>query len=147
MTPQDAPCGLYSTDDDVHAAARVVPAQGRTGALVGHLERAAQHLLAVVAELRGGSGIQANDVDESASSMAMNGAVISPHECPPSVPATTRRLLSVGDVAERLGVDPKTVRRWRQDGQLPPAIDLGSVLRWRPEDIALGLAERQEVQP
>lgn len=43
--------------------------------------------------------------------------------------------LTVRDVAERLQVDERTVRRWREEGKLPPAFANGSVVRWRSEDI------------
>ena len=61
-----------------------------------------------------------------------------------SVPSSRPKpLLSARGVAERLGVDPKTVRRWREAGKLPPAIDVAGVLRWRPEEIEAWLRERE----
>lgn len=44
-------------------------------------------------------------------------------------------LLSVRDVSARLQVDQKTVRRWRKEGKLPPAVTIAGVVRWRPEAI------------
>ncbi len=53
-------------------------------------------------------------------------------------------LIGIKEIAERVGVSEKTVRRMRERGDLPPAIDLGSVIRWRPEVIEQWLAEREE---
>lgn len=51
-------------------------------------------------------------------------------------------LLTTEQVAERLAVDPRTVRRWALDKVLP-AIDLGSVYRFEPEAIEAWLEERR----
>jgi len=48
---------------------------------------------------------------------------------------TPARLLSVRDVAERLALSERTVRRLRRQGVLPAGIEIGGVLRWRPEEI------------
>jgi len=53
-------------------------------------------------------------------------------------------LLSTTDVATILRVDPKTVRRWREEGHLPSAIQVGGVVRWKPEDIETWLEDRRE---
>ena len=55
-------------------------------------------------------------------------------------------LLSARDVAARLGVDPKTVRRWREAKKLPPAIDVAGVLRWRSDVIESWLRELEGSQ-
>ena len=58
---------------------------------------------------------------------------------------TTRaRLMSVHDVAQRLQLDERTVRRMRARGELPPALDLGSVLRWAEPDFEAWLEGRRE---
>jgi len=58
---------------------------------------------------------------------------------------TTRpRLLSIQDIADRLGIDARTVRRMRARGQLPPAIDLHSVLRWDEATIDAWIEGRRE---
>lgn len=44
-------------------------------------------------------------------------------------------LMNAKTVAARLQIDPKTVRRWRREGKLPPAITIGGVVRWRAEDV------------
>ena len=60
----------------------------------------------------------------------------------PPDPREFERLLSVQDLADRLGVDPKTVRRWRRDRVLPEALVVGGVVRWRPAMIDAWLASR-----
>ncbi len=57
---------------------------------------------------------------------------------------TRPRLLSIQDLAERLQLDARTVRRMRARGQLPPAIDLHSVLRWDEAVIDAWLEGRRE---
>ncbi len=59
-------------------------------------------------------------------------------------PVEQQPFLTVADLAERLNVAPGTVRRWRRQGALPPGIDLGGVVRWRPEVIEAWIAEREE---
>ena len=63
------------------------------------------------------------------------------------VPETTlpaRQFVTVRDVAERLQVDTKTVRRWREEGKLPRALSVGGVVRWRPEAIDEWIAAQEE---
>jgi predicted site-specific integrase-resolvase len=50
----------------------------------------------------------------------------------------------VNDVASQLSVGPRTVRRWRAEGRLPPAVEVAGIVRWRPEAIERWLAEQQE---
>ena len=57
-------------------------------------------------------------------------------------PVEPVRLLTARDVAERLRVDAKTVRRWRESGRLPPAIEIGGVVRWRTQDIDAWIEEQ-----
>lgn len=45
------------------------------------------------------------------------------------------RLLTPGDVATLLGVDPKTVRRWSVEGKLPSGTTPGGHRRYRYADI------------
>ena len=62
----------------------------------------------------------------------------------PGTAAARRPLLTAADLAQRLSVDQKTVRRWRAEGKLPPAVELGSsVLRWESEVVDTWLAERR----
>jgi predicted DNA-binding transcriptional regulator AlpA len=48
---------------------------------------------------------------------------------------TPARLLSVRDVAERLYLSERTVRRLRQRGDLPRGIEVAGTIRWTPESI------------
>lgn len=40
------------------------------------------------------------------------------------------KMLTAQDLSKLLQVDAKTVRRWRNDGHLPPALEIGGVIRW-----------------
>lgn len=61
----------------------------------------------------------------------------------PEAPALPR-LLTVSDLARLLRLDERTVRRRRREGSIPPAIDIGGSLRWRPSEIEAWLDERRE---
>lgn len=60
---------------------------------------------------------------------------------PQAAPAA---LLGVPELAELLTVDAATVRRWRRENRLPPALVVGKTVRWRPEDIEAWIAENRE---
>ncbi len=55
-----------------------------------------------------------------------------------------RRLLRVQELAELLQVQDRTIRRMRARGELPPAIDLHSVLRWDAATVDAWLEGRRE---
>ena len=57
-------------------------------------------------------------------------------------PVKSAPFLTAADIAKRLQVDAKTVRRWREAGQLPPALEVGGIIRWRAEDIDAWLQEQ-----
>ena len=67
----------------------------------------------------------------------MDGVAVSAESAP-----APGRLLTAHDVAERLRVNAKTIRRWRESGRLPPAIELGGIVRWRARDIDAWLEEQ-----
>ncbi|HEX7992356.1 MAG TPA: helix-turn-helix domain-containing protein [Streptosporangiaceae bacterium] len=48
--------------------------------------------------------------------------------------ANTAALLTIDQVAERLAVSPRTVRRMVNDGSLP-CVRVGRQIRFRPKDI------------
>ncbi len=56
----------------------------------------------------------------------------------------TRQLLTVTGLAELLSVDGKTIRAWRERGQLPAAVKIGGVIRWDADDIDRWIAEKRE---
>ncbi len=58
----------------------------------------------------------------------------------------TRPFLTVNDVARVLQVDEKTVRAWRERGQLPPAVKIGGVIRWDAAGIDRWIAENREAE-
>jgi len=53
---------------------------------------------------------------------------------------TPARLLTAEDLAARMQVDARTIRRWRKAGKIPAGIEISGVLRWRPEEIEGWLA-------
>jgi DNA-binding transcriptional MerR regulator len=50
--------------------------------------------------------------------------------------------LSTREMAERLGVSPKTLLRRKRRGELVPAIQAGKLIRWRPGDTPTALSAR-----
>ncbi len=55
----------------------------------------------------------------------------------------TRRLLDPQTLCEMLGVPRSTLYGWRQTGDGPPAIKVGRLLRYDPEDLERWLDERK----
>jgi excisionase family DNA binding protein len=51
-------------------------------------------------------------------------------------------LLTIDDLAEMLRVSTRTLRTWRHEGELPPAITIGGALRWRRADVDAWLAKK-----
>ena len=56
----------------------------------------------------------------------------------------TERLLTPADLATRYGVTIRGLRGLRYRRMLPPAIKVGTHLRWRPEDVLAWEASRLE---
>ena len=100
---------------------------------------------ALFAELGGvlGDVAQAvqNQLAETPKSRLMEGPESPMNACPET--PSPGPLLTVSDVAARLQVDARTVRRWRCEGRLPGAIEIAGVVRWRPEVVETWLAERE----
>ena len=107
------------------------PAEAHTGAHMGtHGDRLAELLeqlpgalrdVAEILETLGGKcDIQLADIAEIEPS-----SETVPKPAPP-------QLLTVADLAHRLRVDQKTVRRWREERRLPAALEVGGVIRWDP---------------
>jgi predicted DNA-binding transcriptional regulator AlpA len=55
--------------------------------------------------------------------------------CSVKEPAASARLLTAEDLAARLQVDARTIRRWRRAGRIPAGIEIAGVVRWTPESI------------
>ncbi len=54
--------------------------------------------------------------------------------------------LTAGEVAKVLGVSPKTVNRWANDGRIPCAVTLGGHRRFRA-NVIRDVAERMGLGP
>jgi excisionase family DNA binding protein len=57
---------------------------------------------------------------------------------------TAPRLLTIKQLAERLTVSVGCVRAWRIRGEGPPAIRIGSALRWDEREVDAWLNARRE---
>jgi predicted DNA-binding transcriptional regulator AlpA len=62
----------------------------------------------------------------------------------PKPTPTPERLLSAHDVARRLQVSISTFWRLRAADQAPPAVKIGGVLRWRPDDVEAWIADQRD---
>ena len=54
----------------------------------------------------------------------------------------TPALLSTYQLSELLGVDPRSIERWRQTGDTPRYLKLGRLVRYDPRDVETWLAEK-----
>lgn len=64
-------------------------------------------------------------------------AVQRQHAAPPS------NLMHAADVAAEFGVNVRTLRRMRKEGQAPEPIKIGNTLRWRRADVDRFLRARK----
>jgi len=102
-----------------------------TAALWARLERLHRDLADCYRDLLGRGEKDGEDVLESGQIRVAAGAEQSDIT---SVPKP-RKMLSAKALADLLDVDAKTVRRWREEGRVPEPVQIGGVIRWRPEDI------------
>jgi predicted DNA-binding transcriptional regulator AlpA len=58
--------------------------------------------------------------------------------------AENSELLTIQEVAGRLTVSVGCIRAWRLRGEGPPAIRVGSALRWDPDEVDGWLDSRRE---
>ena len=59
----------------------------------------------------------------------------------------TVELLDITELSRLLGMTEKAVyNRRHREGALPPAMKLGSSLRWHPDDVDAWLAEQRETE-
>jgi len=52
-------------------------------------------------------------------------------------------LLIDAEVADRLQVSPRTLRKWRAEGTGPPWIQIGRQVRYNPRDVKTFLEKRR----
>lgn len=116
------------------SAAHVEHRGGAQSGLASALRRFSEALDNVSREFSDLSRSCAKELDDVGSSRLM---VPVPHEFP-------SQLLSVSAVADRLSVDAKTIRRWRSEKRLPPAVGIGGVIRWRSEAIEEWILSMEE---
>ena len=91
-------------------------------------------------------------IELDAEDLARLGSVLAPvHLAASVVPApaaqTTDRLLTTAETAEMLGVSKSSLYGLRYVGDAPPAIKVGSRLRWRRVDIDRWMDEKLEERP
>jgi len=119
---------------------------GPASETVADLLRRQAALLAEVAEISAEISAQIAEIQVAASAdTSVMGHVIQLSPDGPAL-AATAPFLTVADVARRLHVDPRTVRRWRQSGVLPPAVEVSGVIRWRAEVIEEWVLAREQGQ-
>lgn len=60
----------------------------------------------------------------------------------------TEPLLTPEEVAEMLGISETTLKRWRLDGEGPPAVFLSPrTIRYSPEAVAAWMDDQKKVSP
>ncbi len=52
-----------------------------------------------------------------------------------AAPGRSGELLTTAQMAERLNVSPKTVLKWKAQGQISPARQQGKLIRWRGDEM------------
>lgn len=60
------------------------------------------------------------------------------------MPSPRKDLMDIHEVAGRLRVSVGCVRAWRLRGEGPPAIRVGSALRWDPDEVESWIDSRRE---
>ena len=139
MTPPLSPLPADDDGADLHASSPDRAGRAPVGEAVRPLRRLAElfrEASEILAELASNQDIQLAG--------AGNPRLMDDVETAPAEPSSGTSLLTVDDLAEKLKVASRTVRRWRGEGKLPPAIEFGGLLRWRPEVIDAWIAEREE---
>lgn len=118
---------------------------------IGRITAVLRRLAALHAELAQALGELA---EQTANALPVHDepSLMSDVDASAAAPANSRlanlgRLLSVADVAERVAVSTDTVRRWRRNKVLPPAIEVAGIVRWRVEVIEKWIAEREKASP
>lgn len=124
LGPCGAPSGHDGDEGQIHPKRQHTPAQAADGATFRRLAELHAEMSGIYAEFAGDPQIRLADGGDP--------SVMDPMGSPHGPGAKVPTLLTARDLAERLGVDVRTVRRWRSAGRLPRAIELGGVVRWDP---------------
>jgi helix-turn-helix protein len=90
------------------------------------LEQAAKRIEARLLEL----DKRVEGQDEGAWNEYVELAVALAALAPATLPEATGRLLTTREMVERLGISSRTLRRWRQRGEVRPAVERRRALRW-----------------
>lgn len=125
-----APAAAPPTDASV-APGATIPVRSAAGSALAAQVKLAR-LADLLAEL---SGIVREVAQEALAVHAERALMSNVNE-----PATAARLLTTRDVAQKLALSERTVRRLRRQGVLPSGIEIAGVIRWRPEEIDAWLA-------
>ena len=64
-----------------------------------------------------------------------------------TAPARTARLLTTDDLAGMVGVEPRTIERWRKDGSGPPFMLFGRTIRYHPARVQAWMLAREQGAP
>ena len=123
-----------AADDYGAARGHTPPPESDSGAILAH-----------IAQLHAELALAYRELAETLPNRLDVGPSLSPGVGVGALPATRSiacDFLTVRDVAERLQVDVKTVRRWRHEGKLPRAFSNGSIIRWQSEDIDAWIEEQ-----
>lgn len=64
-----------------------------------------------------------------------------------TTPSRTARLLTTDDLAAMVGVKPRTVERWRADGEGPPFMLFGRTIRYHPARVQAWMLAREQGTP
>ena len=106
-------------------------------------ERIVELLGAILEELRARPMAPSVVPVAATAGMPETGPAPPPTTPTPRATTPTSRLLSTHEVADRLGLDERTVRRHARLGQLPRPIKVGNRLRWRAAEFDEWLEHRR----
>lgn len=64
-----------------------------------------------------------------------------------TTPSRTARLLTTDDLATMVGVEPRTIERWRKAGTGPPFMLFGRTIRYHPARVQAWMLAREQRPP
>jgi len=130
-TGASAASGPFALGDSADALSE--PGRGATGPRTSDLCAAGEGPLERLARLHAELGRTYAELARNHDIQLAVGADLSVMGAMPNCAETVAGLdplLTVADLAVLLQVDARTVRRWRSEGKLPDAVELGGVIRW-----------------